>query len=84
MSDRTFIQKTINWFNKSSEAIKKSGGDAPFVIEKFSPDLLEILVKNDLFLTYAPVSPSATNREHGNGNENASSNKSYYWPPELD
>ena len=44
-------QKIKHWNSIAREAIKKSGGEPSAVLEKFPHNLLETLIRNDIFLT---------------------------------
>lgn len=48
------IKKTILWLRHAEDVIAEAGGHPSFVIDMFPPALLEILIRNDLYLTYNP------------------------------
>lgn len=54
MNDIDLIIKTIEWTFKSSAAIHAAGGDIKHVLEKFPPELLNILIRNNIILRYEP------------------------------
>lgn len=52
--EKGIVKKTVDWIRQADRMIIKAGGH-PHLIGKFPDDLLETLVRNDLYLVYLPV-----------------------------
>lgn len=45
-------KKTILWMRNSYVEILKAGGSPEYILENIPEDLLEVLIRNDLYLVY--------------------------------
>jgi hypothetical protein len=54
MTTEELVERSIHWCIKSEKAIQHAGGDPKSIIELFSPELLVVLIRNGLVLSYNP------------------------------
>lgn len=48
------FKKLHHWYIRTQQAIAAAGGGPHFVISQFPPALMEIMIKNDLFIVHEP------------------------------
>lgn len=54
-TDDDLITKTVRWMNVTSHEIRLADGDFTAVLSSIPKELLRTMVRNDLFINYAPV-----------------------------
>ena len=50
--DREYAIKVSEWFKQTYREIYRAGGHPPTVIDKFPAELIDILTRNNLMITY--------------------------------
>ena len=54
MTDLELASKTIRWMSNSYIEIRKAGGVPEGILSDIPSDLLEVLIRNDIHLSYKP------------------------------